>query len=63
MIVSYMFQVPNGIGLVFAVAQLTLYSVYYKSTQRILASRKKGEVVLTSVVVLGEPNKVGNGHT
>ena len=63
MIVSCMFQVPNGIGLVFAVAQLILYSIYYKSTQRILANRQKGEVGLTDVVVRGESNKVGNGHT
>ncbi|XP_020264028.1 bidirectional sugar transporter SWEET4-like [Asparagus officinalis] len=53
--------VPNGIGLVFAIGQLILYAMYYKSTQRILEARKKGgEVDLTNVVVRGDPNRVGN---
>ncbi|KAJ6833762.1 uncharacterized protein M6B38_338695 [Iris pallida] len=55
--------IPNGIGLVFSVAQLVLYAIYYKSTQRQLEARRKGEVGLTQVVVRGEANnKIGNGN-
>ena len=57
----YVFQVPNGIGLVFSTIQLILYFVYYKSTVEILANRKRGEIGLNDIVVRGEANKDGNG--
>ncbi|KAF9689210.1 hypothetical protein SADUNF_Sadunf01G0067900 [Salix dunnii] len=48
-------QVPNGVGTLFSVAQLILYAVYYRSTQRQIAARKTdGEVGLTE---LGEARK------
>ncbi|XP_057433280.1 bidirectional sugar transporter SWEET4-like [Lotus japonicus] len=44
--------IPNGIGTVFAVAQLVLYATYYKSTKQQIAARNaKGEVNLSEVVV------------
>ncbi|KAJ9549790.1 hypothetical protein OSB04_022333 [Centaurea solstitialis] len=42
--------VPNGIGALFALAQLILYAMFYKSTQRILAERRaKNELSLGTV--------------
>ncbi|KAJ6426411.1 hypothetical protein OIU84_022094 [Salix udensis] len=35
--------VPNGMGTLFSVAQLILYAVYYRSTQRQIAARKTGD--------------------
>lgn len=35
------FQIPNGLGVAFAVAQLVLHVVYHKSTVRQLEERKK----------------------
>lgn len=56
-----LFQVPNGIGLVFSIFQLILYATYYKSTQRILAARQKGgDVGLSSIVVHGDADRVGD---
>ncbi|XP_011022456.1 PREDICTED: bidirectional sugar transporter SWEET4 [Populus euphratica] len=43
---------PNGTGALFAVAQLILYAVYYRSTQRQIAARQaKGDVGLSELVV------------
>ncbi|OIV93995.1 hypothetical protein TanjilG_05698 [Lupinus angustifolius] len=43
--------VPNGIGTLFAVAQLILYANYYKSTKRQIAARKGNiEMDLSQVV-------------
>ncbi|KAJ9706272.1 hypothetical protein PVL29_001681 [Vitis rotundifolia] len=56
--------VPNGLGTLFAAAQLTLYAMFYKSTKRQLAERKQGkvEVDLAQVVVTAEPmDKAQNG--
>ncbi|CAM8884108.1 unnamed protein product [Rhodiola kirilowii] len=56
--------VPNGLGTLFAAAQLILYATFYKSTQRIIAARKVKEqqgVDLTEIAVSGGSNKV-NGH-
>ncbi|KAK8953769.1 Bidirectional sugar transporter SWEET4 [Platanthera zijinensis] len=50
--------IPNCLGLVFSMAQLVLFAVYYKSTKRQIAERKaKGEVGLTDVVVISENGK------
>ncbi|KAK1285030.1 Bidirectional sugar transporter SWEET4 [Acorus calamus] len=47
--------IPNSIGTLFAVMQLILYAMYYKSTQKQLEARKgKGETALSEVVVVGE---------
>ncbi|KAJ6714305.1 BIDIRECTIONAL SUGAR TRANSPORTER SWEET [Salix viminalis] len=47
--------VPNGMGTLFSVAQLILYAVYYRSTQRQIAARKTdGEVGLSE---LGDARK------
>lgn len=57
-------QIPNGIGTVFAVAQLVLYATYYKSTKQQIAARNaKGEVNLSEVVVgncVQDPNNNKN---
>ncbi|MQL83794.1 hypothetical protein Taro_016290, partial [Colocasia esculenta] len=48
-------QIPNGLGVLFSTAQLILYGVYYKSTQRLLEERKrKAETGMTAVVVPDE---------
>jgi solute carrier family 50 (sugar transporter) len=48
-------QIPNGLGVLLAVAQLVLYAVYYKSTQQIIEARKRktDQVAMTGVVVDG----------
>lgn len=60
-------QIPNGLGVMFAVAQLVLYAVYYKSTQRQIADRKRkvAETGMTEVVVVVNAegnNKVDRKH-
>ncbi|KAK9716696.1 hypothetical protein RND81_06G251300 [Saponaria officinalis] len=40
---------PNGLGTLFAVAQLILYATYYKSTQEQIAARKAKAVGFTEV--------------
>ncbi|KAF3332612.1 bidirectional sugar transporter SWEET4-like protein [Carex littledalei] len=53
--------IPNGLGVALASAQLLLYAIYYKSTQRqIEARRNKEEMGLAEVVVIRDSaNKVG----
>ncbi|KAL6877600.1 hypothetical protein ACP4OV_012815 [Aristida adscensionis] len=48
--------IPNGLGVMFAVAQLILYAIYYKSTQEIIEARKRkvDQVAMTEVVVDGK---------
>ncbi|KAG6491712.1 hypothetical protein ZIOFF_046648 [Zingiber officinale] len=57
--------IPNGLGVMFAVAQLVLYAVYYKSTQQQIADRKRkvAETVMTEVVAVNAEgnSKVTNG--
>ncbi|XP_062221177.1 bidirectional sugar transporter SWEET4-like [Phragmites australis] len=55
--------IPNGLGVLFAVAQLVLYAIYYKSTQQIIEARKHkaDQVAMTEVVVDG--NKPTNNGT
>ncbi|KAI3727769.1 hypothetical protein L6452_16389 [Arctium lappa] len=49
--------VPNGIGALFALAQLCLYAIFYKSTQRIIAERRaKNELSLGNVAPSTGPN-------
>jgi solute carrier family 50 (sugar transporter) len=45
-------QIPNGLGVLFAVAQVVLYTIYYKSTQEIIEARKRkaGQVAMTDLV-------------
>ncbi|XP_024995431.1 bidirectional sugar transporter SWEET4-like [Cynara cardunculus var. scolymus] len=48
---------PNGIGALFALAQLVLYAIFYKSTQRIMAERQaKGELNLGNVTPSSRSN-------
>lgn len=35
------FQIPNALGVAFALAQLALHTIYYKSTARQMEERKK----------------------
>lgn len=53
-------QIPNGLGSLFAIAQLVLYATFYKSTKRQIAERKANGG-MTEVVVMGDGRKVGNG--
>ncbi|OAY84229.1 Bidirectional sugar transporter SWEET4, partial [Ananas comosus] len=56
--------IPNGLGVMFAVAQLVLYVMYYKSTQQqIEARRRKGEVGMEEVVVIGDGHRVGSSQS
>ncbi|KAH7658037.1 solute carrier family 50 (sugar transporter) protein [Dioscorea alata] len=52
--------IPNSLGVIFAVGQLLLYVVYYKSTKKQMEERKKKvEIGLAEVVVAnGDSNKV-----
>ncbi|RLM80967.1 bidirectional sugar transporter SWEET4 [Panicum miliaceum] len=45
--------IPNGLGVLFAGAQVVLYAIYYKSTQEIIevSKRKANQVAMTEVVV------------
>ncbi|WVZ76708.1 hypothetical protein U9M48_024660 [Paspalum notatum var. saurae] len=54
--------IPNGLGVLFAVAQLILYAIYYKSTQEIIEARKRksGQVAMTEVVVDGNNGRASN---
>ncbi|KAG0454598.1 hypothetical protein HPP92_023890 [Vanilla planifolia] len=50
--------IPNGLGLLFAIAQLVLHVIYYKSTRRQIAERKaKGEGGVVEVVVSNGSSK------
>ncbi|PWZ20029.1 Bidirectional sugar transporter SWEET4 [Zea mays] len=58
--------IPNGLGVLFAVAQLVLYAIYYKSTQEIIEARKRkaDQIAMTGVVVDGGKtnNQAGAGQ-
>uniref|UniRef100_A0A1D1XU11 Bidirectional sugar transporter SWEET n=1 Tax=Anthurium amnicola TaxID=1678845 RepID=A0A1D1XU11_9ARAE len=49
--------IPNSLGVLFASVQLTLYAVYYRSTQRLMQERK-AKMGMTEVTVHGEANKI-----
>lgn len=52
-------QIPNGLGVLFAVAQLVLHAMYHKSTRRQIEARKsKSEMGLVEVVVMGETSQI-----
>ena len=55
-------QIPNGLGVLFAVAQVVLYAIYYKSTQEIIEARRRkaNQVAMTEVVVAD--GKTNNSH-
>ncbi|KAK1618021.1 hypothetical protein QYE76_023538 [Lolium multiflorum] len=48
--------IPNVLGVIFAVGQVILYAIYYKSTQQILEARKvkASRVPMTEVLVDGK---------
>ncbi|CAD6251046.1 unnamed protein product [Miscanthus lutarioriparius] len=54
--------VPNGLGVLFALAQLVLYAIYYKSPQEIIEARKRkaDQVAMTEIVVDGKPSNAGH---
>ncbi|KAG6530338.1 hypothetical protein ZIOFF_012565 [Zingiber officinale] len=60
-------QIPNALGVAFAVAQLVLYAVYYSSTQRQIAGRRRkaAEAEMAEVVVVqavdANNDKAGSG--
>ncbi|KAF2313485.1 hypothetical protein GH714_011213 [Hevea brasiliensis] len=55
-------MIPNGLGSVFALAQLALYAVFYKATKRQMAAREeKSELGLSEVVVNGDSKRTGTG--
>ncbi|EES06744.1 bidirectional sugar transporter SWEET4 [Sorghum bicolor] len=57
--------IPNGLGVLFAVAQLVLYAIYYKSTQEIVEARKRKaeQVAMTEVVIDGgKTNNHASGY-
>ncbi|KAJ0986144.1 hypothetical protein J5N97_004500 [Dioscorea zingiberensis] len=48
--------IPNGLGVMFSIAQLALYAIYYKSTQKEMEEKKLNEgMAMQEVVVVGEP--------
>jgi solute carrier family 50 protein (sugar transporter) len=49
-------QIPNVLGVIFAVGQVIVYAIYYKSTQQILEARKvkASRVPMTEVLVDGK---------
>nr|ACU23234.1 unknown [Glycine max] len=49
--------IPNGLGTLFAVAQLILYATYYKSAQRQIAARNGNGGVNLSQVVVGRDDQ------
>jgi len=56
--------IPNGLGVMFAIGQVVLYAIYYKSTQQILEARKRkaDQIPMTEVVVDGKnANTAGSG--
>ncbi|KAJ6792405.1 bidirectional sugar transporter SWEET4-like [Iris pallida] len=53
--------IPNGLGVLFSVAQLVLHAMYYKSTKEQLEVRKrKAETGLAEVVVFADADKPNN---
>ncbi|KAM0920695.1 hypothetical protein ACQ4PT_007349 [Festuca glaucescens] len=56
--------IPNGLGVLFAVGQVVLYAIYYKSTQQILEARKRkaDQVPMTEVVVDGKNGNAAAGN-
>ncbi|KAJ3692317.1 hypothetical protein LUZ60_012667 [Juncus effusus] len=48
--------IPNGLGVVFAIGQLILYAIYYKSTQRQIEERRRKAEMLTEVVAMENGN-------
>ncbi|PIA34817.1 hypothetical protein AQUCO_03700238v1 [Aquilegia coerulea] len=52
--------IPNGIGTFLALLQLILYATFYKSTQRIMAERKRKAELGLSEIVVGDSKKIAN---
>ncbi|KAF5729767.1 bidirectional sugar transporter SWEET4 [Tripterygium wilfordii] len=53
---------PNGLGLLLSLAQLLLYAIYYKNTQKILAERRaRAQVGLSEVVTTRDSKTAANG--
>jgi len=55
-------QIPNGLGVLFAVAQLVLYAIYYKSTQEIIEARKRKADQVAMSEVVGDGGGKTNNH-
>jgi solute carrier family 50 protein (sugar transporter) len=57
-------QIPNGLGVLFALGQLVLYAMFYKNTQQIIEARKrKADQQGTMMEVVTDatpPNNNGN---
>jgi len=55
-------QIPNGLGVLFALGQLVLYAMFYKNTQQIIEARKRkaDQVAMTEIVVDGKPSNAGH---
>ncbi|KAJ8768363.1 hypothetical protein K2173_021516 [Erythroxylum novogranatense] len=52
---DYFILIPNGIGSMFAIMQLILYTVYYKPTKKQMAARQaEGELGLSEIAVKRE---------
>ncbi|KAM0888375.1 hypothetical protein ACQ4PT_028418 [Festuca glaucescens] len=61
--------IPNVLGVLFAVGQVIMYAIYYKSTQKILEARKgkADQISMAEVVIDGKNGNAtcsgaGNGH-
>jgi solute carrier family 50 protein (sugar transporter) len=59
-------QIPNGLGVLFALGQLVLYAMFYKNTQQIIEARKrKADQQGTMMEVVTDatpPNNNGNTY-
>ncbi|KAF5734977.1 Bidirectional sugar transporter SWEET7 -like protein [Tripterygium wilfordii] len=58
---DFFILLPNGLGSLFALAQLLLYATYYKNTQKILAERKGKALVGLSEVLTEDSKTAING--
>jgi len=60
-------QIPNGLGVLFALGQLVLYAMFYKNTQQIIEARKRKAdhqqgTVMEVVTDATPPNNNGNTY-
>jgi solute carrier family 50 protein (sugar transporter) len=59
-------QIPNGLGVLFALGQLVLYAMFYKNTQQIIEARKRKAdqqgTMMEVVTDATSPNNNGNTY-